>query len=428
MKLIIHRGTHQIGGSCIEVSSGDERLILDIGLPLDSSVCDNIASLPSLRSTGVLPDIKGLYADAEAPLISAVIISHSHLDHYGMIPFIHPDIPVFVGKAASEMITVSQNVMGNNLVFSNRIVNYFKSEEEVSIGSFVITPYLMDHSAFDAYAVLVINNNKKLFYTGDFRSHGRKGVLFNRLLQNVPSPVDVLITEGTMSSRNEELVRTETELQNDISRLMNKNKNLCMFWCSSQNIDRIVSIYKACKQNKRKLVVDIYTAHILSSAANYAKIPHPSKSFEDVLVYFPFHLSQKIGKLDANLLYRYKNFKITRDEMCASPDRYALQIRPSAKSFLGRMNCLHGGCLIYSMWEGYLKEKYSSDFITWLEDKGVSVHKIHTSGHAPMNEIQKLVNALRPGKLIPVHTENPAQFKSLGSDTVLLSDGEVFDF
>jgi ribonuclease J len=34
MELIIHRGSKEIGGNCVEVSAGGPRLILDVGLPL----------------------------------------------------------------------------------------------------------------------------------------------------------------------------------------------------------------------------------------------------------------------------------------------------------------------------------------------------------------------------------------------------------
>ena len=34
MKLTIHRGTHEVGGNCVEVNSGTTRIILDVGLPL----------------------------------------------------------------------------------------------------------------------------------------------------------------------------------------------------------------------------------------------------------------------------------------------------------------------------------------------------------------------------------------------------------
>jgi len=40
MKVCIHRGTHQVGGTCIEIRSGDMQIILDIGLPFDSDLND----------------------------------------------------------------------------------------------------------------------------------------------------------------------------------------------------------------------------------------------------------------------------------------------------------------------------------------------------------------------------------------------------
>ena len=34
MKIIIHRGTHEIGGSCVEIQSKKSRILIDIGIPL----------------------------------------------------------------------------------------------------------------------------------------------------------------------------------------------------------------------------------------------------------------------------------------------------------------------------------------------------------------------------------------------------------
>jgi len=34
MKLTIHCGTHEIGGTCVELSTKNTRLLIDIGLPL----------------------------------------------------------------------------------------------------------------------------------------------------------------------------------------------------------------------------------------------------------------------------------------------------------------------------------------------------------------------------------------------------------
>ena len=42
MKIIVHRGTKQIGGTCIELSTANTRIILDIGLPLTTTEEDDI--------------------------------------------------------------------------------------------------------------------------------------------------------------------------------------------------------------------------------------------------------------------------------------------------------------------------------------------------------------------------------------------------
>ena len=86
MKLIIHRGTKEIGGSCVELAAGGTRIIVDLGLPLvdrdgepfDSTVIRD-KSVENLVSENVLPDVRVLYA-TDAPGIDAILLSHSHQD------------------------------------------------------------------------------------------------------------------------------------------------------------------------------------------------------------------------------------------------------------------------------------------------------------------------------------------------------------
>ena len=37
MELLVHKGNHEIGGTCIQVTSGTTTILLDVGLPLSAA-------------------------------------------------------------------------------------------------------------------------------------------------------------------------------------------------------------------------------------------------------------------------------------------------------------------------------------------------------------------------------------------------------
>ena len=118
MKLTIHRGTHEIGGSCVELcpNSGNARLIIDVGMPLVTPDrlpfewrCYKNLPQEQLIEQRVLPAVDGLYSHEE-PSISAVILSHAHQDHYGFIRFVHPSIPLYMSLGTKSLVEVSTGI------------------------------------------------------------------------------------------------------------------------------------------------------------------------------------------------------------------------------------------------------------------------------------------------------------------------------
>ncbi len=93
MKVCIHRGAKEIGGSCVEIVSPDnKRIIIDLGLPLDAESNDR----------SYLPEVKGL--DGSDPSLLALIISHPHLDHFGLASYVSSKIPVIIGTYARRIV------------------------------------------------------------------------------------------------------------------------------------------------------------------------------------------------------------------------------------------------------------------------------------------------------------------------------------
>lgn len=177
------RGKNQIGGNIIEVSNVNTRIILDAGYELNENDVQTI------------PPINGLFDSAG---YDAVFISHYHLDHMGLAESIHPEIPVYMGDKALDIVRASLRY--KNEPIEDRY-KPFSAGTKLVIGSMEITPLLADHSAFDSYMFLLESGGEKVLYTGDFRANGRKS--FAVLLSSLPKKVDTLICEGTTLSRQD---------------------------------------------------------------------------------------------------------------------------------------------------------------------------------------------------------------------------------
>ena len=86
---------------------------------------------------------------------------------------------------------------------------FLEKEKPFIIGDISITPYWMDHSAYDAYALSLESKGKTLFYSGDFRGHGRKAKVFKRFTQIAPQNVDYLLMEGTQLGRKSKKIHLD---------------------------------------------------------------------------------------------------------------------------------------------------------------------------------------------------------------------------
>ena len=354
MRLRIHRGTKEIGGTCIEIEAQGKRIALDVGLPLDA---------PDEGQEELLPEVPGFREPDDSLL--GVVISHPHQDHYGLARHIRPEVPIWIGKAANDIMTAaSAYVPGGHAFASPRFI---ADRTPVEIGPFRITPYLVDHSAFDAYALLVEADGKRVFYSGDFRAHGRKKALFEAMVNRPPGNLDVLLMEGTTIGRagTSEGFATETDLEREFVQTFRETAGIHFVWTSSQNIDRLVTIFRAAKRTGRVLLIDLYTAVVLEATG---RDTIPQSDWDGVRLYIPqsqrVHI-KKNGLFDD--LARHKANRIFPEDLPGLSERAVMLFRPMMMRDRGVTAALEGAGLTYSMWEGYLKEKSVQRVVTWLE-------------------------------------------------------------
>lgn len=423
MKLTFHRGTKEIGGTCIELQSRTSKLLIDFGLPLvdenrerfDSNKIIN-QTKESLIQQGLLPKINGL-CDNETASLDAILLSHPHQDHYGLLSFVNHEIPVYMSQGCRALIEASYFFNQTNYDLKN--IKTVKAWQPFKKGNFLITPFLVDHSGFDALAFLIECEGKRIFYTGDFRGHGRKSILFDNLLKNPPKNIDYLILEGSMIGRDQGKYETEQDIEKEFTALFKGNNKLFFMACSSQNIDRMVSIYRACLRSNRIFVIDPYTAFVLDKLKIVSrKIPQFNWSNNIKIFFVPGSYTAKMAERKS--LYKFKSGKITYQEMQNMRNSLVIKDSYATRNVFAKKNGIADSVLIYSMWEGYL-----TDVKEFWNKHNIPIIQVHSSGHAYVEELQLFVSAIRPKYIIPNHTFYPEKyFDYFGSNIKIIKDKE----
>ena len=371
MRICIHRGTKEIGGTCVEIESQDKRLVLDVGLPLDAPADDTFPLHP----------IRGF--ESSDPSLLGVVISHPHQDHYGLAHRLPVETNFLIGEAAQAILAAAAlfSPAGLKLKVSTPLVD----RQPIPLGPFTVTPFLVDHSAYDSYAVLVEADGERLFYTGDFRAHGRKGSLMDRLIENPPTNVDILLMEGTCIGREVDDVRfqTEDDLVSHLAEIciFRKTKGMPLVWSSGQNIDRLVTIFKACRKSGRQFIIDVYTAEILRATGNERL---PQADWNGIKVFLPFYQKLRIMNEKAfDVSTPYYPFRIYPQTFAQVASRSVMLFRPSMVRDLEKAGCLNDGCVICSVWDGYLDAPRNQVFLDWMNDRRMPLYRCHTRQGMP---------------------------------------------
>jgi ribonuclease J len=416
VELVVHRSTNEIGGNCIELIHNGYRLLLDAGFPL------------SPEFEGVDPaDVLPATLDATSP-IAGLLISHAHLDHYGLINALPEQWQIWCGGATKRLIEVNSELFQNPMKHQ---LKAYASGKTFELGPFRITPHLTDHSAFDAHMLLIECDGKKVFYTGDFRIKGRKSSLVENLIKRPPSKIDVLLMEGTTLGRN-----SDYPSENDLEEVLfdhfkRANGRVFITW-SAQNIDRTVTIYRACKRSQRTLAIDMYTAYILETLHQQRdSIPTLGwRNLKCMVSSARIRWFSRLGKTDFIEKVCVPNGMSVK-KLQNHHEKWVAFVQPGLLAdFQNHLIISDKDTWIYSMWNGYLKDNRSKliDVEAWFNENGIVSQHIHTSGHASFNDLHRFAEALSPKQLVPIHSEKWDDYSRRFKNVRRLSDGEVFSF
>ena len=389
MNIIIHRGTHQIGGSVIEISTASTRIVLDFG---------NELSLDE-KYTSINLDINGVTKGI--PDCDGIVISHYHMDHLGQLTSALPEIPLYMGELSKEIAIISAEYQDKDLYLRLLGANTFRGGEAFTIGNIHIRPLVIDHSAADSYMFVIEAEGKRVLYTGDFRMHGLRHHILEKLVNTYIGEVDVLITEGTSLSRDADECISEAAVLEDISSYIQDGKYVFVM-CSSTNIDRIMGIWQNMPTDK-VLICDAYQKKILDTVINNV-----------------YYESSLYRRHDSPLVLNkgpYPKYYMDHGfvSLVRGTEYFISHIKEFPKDDVR---------IIYSMWTGYIEENLSLKNLLNTYPSYIC----HASGHVSKDDLVQLIELVDPDIVIPVHTDIPEKLERIvpNRTVCVVNDNEPF--
>jgi ribonuclease J len=501
--ITIYDGAQTIGGNKIYVEEKGKGIFLDFGMNFkkyerffkDFLTIRKTRGIYDHISLGLIPKLK-IYRKDLIPLdldvssfqplnVEAILLSHAHMDHFGNIGLLNPEIPIIStpisvvllkgimdctsAMLGSEVAYLSPkfskddnrviesdryNDTGRNFICTDSIsepaCNFLstcmKSKKKFEAGTltnlnefsstFEINAFDVDHSIFGA-AGFTISGDTTIAYTGDFRLHGINREKSKNFIKEAKN-ASILITEGTRAGR-EVVNESEGIVFDNCLIAIEKSKGLVVADFTSRNFERLETFHKIAKKVNRKLVVTSKDLFLLNALEKIDKLDRTS----DILVYK--ELRTKIPGWEKKVLLEEINAEyVDPKDISKEQERYLLCF-----SLYDIKNLLdikpNKGTYIYSSSEAF-EEESEFDFVrlnNWLNYFGFNIYGFrineesgrlkpefiegfHASGHAGSNDLIWAIETINPDYIIPVHTESPLWFKENFENVVLLNEGQKY--
>ena len=389
MKITVHGGAREIGGSCIGVQTEDCTVALDYGTRFEES------------STNQFPED-----------FDAVIISHAHLDHSGQLLSLSKKKPVIVGSKITREVTVAlledmvkvQNQNDYNYPYfkhnSNAIRKHWWVRDHIALPGMTVNLHPAGHVA-GARMISIHSEDKNVLYTGDFCVHDSE-ILEGCNTNALPKKPDVLIAESTYggkirSPRNELVDELFSKMLETMARKGNILIPTFAFHRSQEMAKRIDDAMK-------KGMLPHYNVYTISNLAN--KITDYFNENKDSFTKEIQRQKQPFKYTHVKHLYRTGQIKEPAVVICTSGFGHAGASLRLLKDWAEDEN---NSVLLTS---GYLppdsplkaakeerKFRNNGDAISVKAE----IEQIELSGHADQLELVQMVKKLKPERTILVH-------------------------
>lgn len=385
MYLLPLGGLEEIGRNCAAVEYKNDIVIIDIGLMFPS---ENMHGIDY-----IIPDISPLHGKEKN--IKGVIVTHAHYDHFGGVPHILPKLgnpPVYGSEFTMKLVEKRQTDFPG---YAKPKVNILKRKEKFRLGHFAIETFHVNHSVPNAFGVVVRTPAGSIAFTGDFKFDTSP-------VNDLPADeehikelglqgITVLYSDSTGAEREGHSI-SESVVENNIEKIFAAHVNQRIISATfSSMIDRLQQMIHVAEKFGRKVAIEGY-----SMKTN-------------------IEIAREIGFLTLR-----KETLISSEESNKLPPGKVLVLCTGAQGednavLMRIVNKEHrsltiqaGDVVIFSSSVIPGNEASVQVVKDQIYKQGAEVYHykmmdIHSGGHGQRDDLQHMINLMKPQYLIPAH-------------------------
>jgi ribonuclease J len=397
---------------------GNEILIVDCGL--------GFADETMLGVDLLLPDITYLLKAKKK--IVGMILTHGHEDHIGALPFLLPQLPDFpIFGTPLTAAFANAKLKDFNDKKRVQVVNF--NEADRSIGSFKFSFIRVTHSILDTSHVFLKTPVGNIYHGSDFKfddtPYDGKASDYARIAQLSSQGVLCLLSDCLGAERKGK-TPTEIGLTENFAREMQDCRGKFIVTTYSSNISRLNQIIEASIKNGRRVC---FVGRSLMKNKDAARDLGYLKLKKDL-------------EIELDELKNFEDNKLTLI-VAGSQGQENSALTRIANGEHRDVKVQENDVVIFSSDPIPGNETSIYELVDTLTKRGVKVlyapvvKDFHVSGHGSLDEIEQLINLVKPKKLIPIGGQFRHMFaykklaEKLGykqNDVFLIEDGQELIF
>ena len=385
LKIIPLGGLGEIGLNMMVFEYGDTLFVVDAGLMFPEDYM--------LGVDYVIPDMS--YLKERKSKIAGVILTHSHEDHIGALPYLLKDIdtPVF---GTPFTIGIVKHKLEEFSIQPAEQLHEIQPGEMLKIGNFELDFIRVSHSVVDGIGLAIQTPIGRIIHTGDFKisqtpikgmgtdsktfqRYGKEGVL-------------ALLSDSTNVEKEGQTI-SAVEIGKTLAKITKGSKGRIIISLFASNIARIQQIVNIAKDRERKIVFNGRSIEVsieIAKGLGYITLPEGMEidireintyPDDEIIIVTTGSQGEPMSALARMATGNHRQIKIKKEDTVIFSSKF---IPGNEKAIANIINKLYkrGANVIY--------EKISA---------------IHVSGHAFRDELKTMIRWTNPKYFIPIHGE-----------------------